>query len=235
MIVSYDGRNFSGWQKQPNADSIQKHVEDAIEVILKEKVNCVASGRTDAGVSAYYQPVHFETVCKIDENKFLRSMNGILTEDIRVLSVVGSDIHARFSAKKKTYLYKMYVSNIDLPLYKDALRVPTNLDFKAMKKFIHMLKGTHDFAGFRASGSETETSVRSIFDVLLVKRGLYLYFTITGNGFLYKMVRNIVGTMLKIGEGKLALSEIKHDLFSNFKSTNTAKAEFLYLLNVKYG
>ena len=97
-----------------------------------------------------------------------------------------------------------------------------------------MLGETHDFKGFRASGSETDSSVRTIYSAKLKKQGNYIYFTITGNGFLYKMVRNIVGTMLKIGEDKIKLNEIKPTLFTTFKATNTAKPEFLYLLNVKY-
>jgi tRNA pseudouridine38-40 synthase len=128
----------------------------------------------------------------------------------------------------------MYTSNIAQPLMCDALQISPNLNFKNMKKFLKLLVGTHDFAGFRASGSETESSVRTIYSANLKKQGNYLHFTITGNGFLYKMVRNIVGTMLKIGEGKINLKAIKPTLFSTFKATNTAKPEFLYLLNVEY-
>ena len=128
----------------------------------------------------------------------------------------------------------MYVSNIDLPLYNNALKIGPNLDFKAMKKFLKMLVGTHDFIGFKASNSQTETTVRKIFSAKLKKENQYLNFYVTGNGFLYKMVRNIVGTMLKIGEGKLNLKDIKSTLFTTFKATNTAKPEFLYLMNVEY-
>ncbi len=234
MMVSYNGREFAGWQRQNNADTIQERIEHSIEIITKKTVNCVASGRTDAGVSAYMQPVHFDIDNTLNEDKFLRSMNGLLPDTIRVLSVEQSNVHARFSAKRKTYLYKMYISNIELPLFSDALRISPNLDYKSMKKFIKLLKGTHDFAGFRASGSETETSVRTIYNINLDRKGMYLYFSITGNGFLYKMVRNIVGTMLKIGEGKLSLKEVKKTLFTDFKATSTAKPQYLYLLNVKY-
>ena len=103
-----------------------------------------------------------------------------------------------------------------------------------MKKFLKMIVGTHDFKGFQASGSETETTVRTIYSAKLKKENQYLNLYITGNGFLYKMVRNIVGTMLKIGEGKINLNELKPTLFFNFKAINTAKPEFLYLLNVEY-
>ena len=221
-------------QRQPNANSIQHELENAIKILTKQEINCVASGRTDAKVSAYAQKVHFDIEKTIDENKFIYSINGILPEDIRVLDMKPTTCHARFSAKKKTYQYKMYVSNISQPLRKNALQINENLDFKSMKKFIKTIKGKHDFAGFKASGAQTETTIRTIYSTKLINRDGYLNFEITGNGFMYKMVRNIVGTMLKIGEGKLKLNEIKPKLFTNFKATYTAPPEFLYLKNVKY-
>lgn len=234
LIITYNGKNYNGYQIQPNGITIQQTLENAIKTITKQDVTCVASGRTDAGVSAYFQPVHFDIEKELNLKKFLYSLNGILPEDIKVLSIQKTNLHARFSAKSKTYLYKMYVSNISQPLMNDALQINANLNFKAMKKFLKLLVGTHNFVGFRASGSTNDTTVRTIYSVKLKKQGNYLHFTITGNGFLYKMVRNIVGTMLKIGEGKLSLKEIKPTLFKTFKAINTAKPEFLYLLNVKY-
>ena len=230
MIVQYDGKNYNGFQKQKSGNTIQNHLEDALKTILKQEIQTTGSGRTDAKVSAYMQPVSFET----DTEKTLYSLNGILPSDIKVLSLIESDINARFDAKQKTYCYKMYVSNVDLPLYNNALRISHNLDFKAMKKFLKLLIGTHDFKGFQASGSETETTIRTIHKAKLKKENQYLNFYVTGNGFLYKMVRNIVGTMLKIGEGKINLKELKPTIFTTFKATNTAKPEFLYLLNVEY-
>ena len=234
MIVQYNGQNYNGFQKQKNGNTIQNMLEDALKTITKEEVSTIGSGRTDAKVSAFMQPVSFETANKINTEKTLYSLNGILPFDIKVLSLVESNIHARFDAKQKTYCYKMYVSNVDLPLYNNALRINPNLDFKAMKKFLKLLVGTHDFKGFQASGSETETTVRSIFKAKLKKENQYLNLYITGNGFLYKMVRNIVGTMLKIGEGKLNLKNLKPTIFNTFKTTNTAKPEYLYLTYVEY-
>ena len=234
MIVQYDGRNYNGFQKQKSGDTIQNNLENALKTILKKEILTIGSGRTDAGVSAYMQPVHFDIENEINTQKVLNSLNGILPSNIKILSLVESNIHARFDAKQKTYCYKMYVSNVDLPLYNNALKINPNLNFKAMKKFLKMIVGTHDFAGFQASGSETETTVRSIYSAKLKKENQYLNFYIAGNGFLYKMVRNIVGTMLKVGEGKLELSKLKQTLFTTFKATNTANPEFLYLLNVNY-
>lgn len=234
MIVQYNGKNYNGFQKQPRGNTIQNELENALKIIFKQNILTTGSGRTDAGVSAYMQPVHFDIEKAIDTNKTLKSLNGILNEDIKVLSITPTSLHARFDAKQKTYQYKMYVSDIDLPLYNKALRISPCLDFKAMKQFLKLIQGTHDFKGFRASGSETETTVRTIYKAKLKKENQYLNFYITGNGFLYKMVRNIVGTMLKIGEHKLDLKTLKSTLFTRFKATNTAKPEFLYMVKVKY-
>ena len=234
MIVQYHGLNYNGFQKQNNKNTIQDKLEEAIFTITKEKVTCVGSGRTDAKVNAYFQPVHFDVEKEINTEKVLYSLNGILPIDIKVLSLIKSDLHARFDAKSKTYIYKMYISNVDLPLCANALRINNNLNFKEMKKFLKLLVGKHDFAGFMASGSQVDSTIRTIYKANLVIEKEYLNLHISGNGFLYKMVRNIIGTMLKIGEGKLNLTEIKPTLFTTFKSTHTAKPEYLYLKDVTY-
>lgn len=234
MIVQYNGINYNGFQKQNNGNTIQNHLEQALKTVLKEDVTCVGSGRTDAKVSAYNQPVHFDCSKTVNTDKLLYSLNGILPEDIKVKGIKETTLHARFDAKKKTYVYKMYISDVDLPLYNNALKIPSNYNFKAMKKFIKSLIGTHDFEGFKASGSEVESNIRTIYNAKLKREGNYLNFYITGNGFLYKMVRNIVGTMLKIGEGKINLKELKTIIFNSYKSTYTARPEFLYLKEVVY-
>ena len=234
MITTYNGTKFSGFQKQKQGNAIQNHLEDALKTILKQDIQTTGSGRTDAGVSAYSQPVHFETETEIEPNKFIRSMNGLLPDDIKVLSIEKSNIHARFDAKKKTYQYKMYRNNIELPLKQNSLRINENINIKEMKKFAKYLIGEHDFKGFQASGSPTETTIRTIYNAKLNICENDITFEITGNGFLYKMVRNIVGTMLLIGEGKLNLKELKPTLFNSFKAKTTAKPEYLYLKNVEY-
>ena len=234
MIVQYNGKNYSGFEVQKNAHTIQGELNHALNLATKQQISTTASGRTDAGVSAYFQPVHFDIQTKINTNTLLRSLNGILPNDIKVLSISPTNINACTSAKKKTYIYKMYISNISLPLYQDALQISPNLNFKSMKSFCSLLKGKHDFAGFQASGAQTKTTVRTIYSIKLKKQGMHLTLSVTGNGFLYKMVRNIVGTMLKVGEGKINLSSLKKNLFTTYKSVYTAKPEFLYLANVKY-
>ena len=234
MIVQYNGQNFNGFQKQKSGNTVQNHIENALKTILKQEINTTGSGRTDAGVSAYFQPVHFETDVEIEKQKFIHSMNGILPDEIKVLDINKTSLHARFDAKSKTYEYKMYKNNIDLPLKQNALRINENINIKEMKKFVKCLIGEHDFKGFQASGSPTETTTRTIYNAKLNICENDITFEITGNGFLYKMVRNIVGTMLLIGEGKLNLKELKPTLFTTFKAKTTAKPEFLYLKNVEY-
>ena len=234
MIITYDGRDFCGWQRQKNANTIQESLEDKLTFLLKENIKCTASGRTDAKVSAYFQPVHFDCERDFNMGKIKNSLNALLPNSIKVLSIEHSNLHARFSAKKKTYLYKMYLSNIEMPLFTDALRVDPNIDIRKMKNFIRLLRGTHDFLGFRASNAQNESNVRTIYNAKLKRVGPYLYFYITGNGFLYKMVRNIVGTMLEVGANRLNLKDLKKTIFKTFKSTHTAKPEYLYLFQVDY-
>lgn len=234
MTIIYDGKNYYGFQRQNNKPTIQGEIEKALDVLLKENIEIVGSGRTDAKVSAYKQTISFETEKIVDNSKFVRSMNGILPADIKVLDIIQSDIHARFTEKKKTYLYKMYISEFAHPLHKNRLTINPKIDIKAMKKFLKMLKGTHDFLGFKSSGNEVNSTTRTIYSAKLILKNNKLDFYITGNGFLYKMVRNIVGTMLKIGEHKIELKEIKKSIFKTYKSTYTAPSKYLYLYDIKY-
>ena len=130
----------------------------------------------------------------------------------------------------------MYVSNVDLPLYNNAFKINPKLDFKAMKQFLKLITGAHDFAGFRANGSETETTVRTIFSASIEKQGEYLIFSVTGNGFLYNMVRIIVGTLIEIGRNKKSLEDLKNLLISSNRAQagKTVSPDGLYLKEVKY-
>lgn len=234
ITITYDGNNYFGFQRQNNKPTIQSEIENALEILLKEKIEIVGSGRTDAKVSAYGQVAHFDSEKEIDKKKFIYSMNGILPKDIKILSIKKSNVHARYSAKKKTYLYKMYISEFDHPLHANRLTISPKLDIKLMKKFIKLLRGTHDFDGFKSSGGNVKSSVRTIYKTQLKLSKSKLDFYITGNGFLYKMVRNIVGTMLKVGEHKIELKELKKSLFKSYHYKFTAPANYLYLYDVSY-
>lgn len=236
LEVSYNGTNFSGFQKQKKGErTIQEELEKALKILLKQDINVVASGRTDSGVHAYNQVCHIECDEIKDFYKFVRSMNGILPEDVKVKNIKETKLHARFSAKKKTYLYKMYVSDIDLPLYDNFLRLPTSISFEYMKEASDELLGEHDFKNFCASGSEVQSTIRTIYDIKWKKVGEELHFYITGNGFLYKMVRNIVGLLVEVGKGKFSYSQFKEYVFGdNINKKYTAPAKALYLYKVVY-
>ena len=235
LVVSYDGTNFAGFQRQAKGErTIQEELEKALKILFKQDINVVASGRTDSGVHAYNQVCHIECD-KIDNfYKFIRSMNGILPADVKVKDVKQTKLHARFSAKRKTYLYKMYISDIDLPLYDNFTRIPTNINFEYMKKASELLVGEHDFANFCASGSEVQSTIRTIYDIKWKKVGEELHFYITGNGFLYKMVRNIIGLLIELGKGKINYEEFKEYACGTLDKKFTAPAKALYLYNVKY-
>lgn len=234
LKIQYDGENYAGWQVQPNKKTIQGEIERAIEIVLKNKANLVASGRTDAGVNAYSQMAHFDAEKIRDLNKFIYSLNGILEKDIRILSIKETEIHARFSAKEKTYLYKMYISDVDLPLKFKALRLDKNIDLKSMRACAKMLKGSHDFKNFCASNSSAQSSVRKIFSCKIKRHNDDINFFVTGNGFLYKMVRNIVGLLIEVGKGKINKTEFKTYAFGKKNKKFTAPSENLYLYRVKY-
>lgn len=235
LVVSYNGTNFAGFQKQKKGErTIQEELEKALKILLKQDINVVASGRTDSGVHAYNQVCHIECEKIANFYKFVRSMNGILPDDVKVKSIKETKLHARFSAKRKTYLYKMYISDIDLPLYDNFLRVPTTIDLDGMKQSSELLVGEYDFANFCASGSEVQSTVRTIYDIKWKKVGEELHFYITGNGFLYKMVRNIVGLLIELGKGKIDIEHFKEYAFGGLNKKFTAPAKALYLYNVKY-
>lgn len=235
LTIQYNGENYAGWQIQPNQSTIQGEIEKAIEIITRQKVNIVGSGRTDAKVNAISQIAHFDIDDEIkDESKFVYSLNGVLPEDIKILSVEKTELHARFSAKKKTYLYKMYTSNTPLPLKYKSLRVDENIDIKKMQTCARLLIGEHDFKNFCASNSSVESTIRRIYACKFIKRGEDIEFFITGNGFLYKMVRNIVGLLIQVGYGKIDKRTFLERAFGESKNKFTAPGENLYLFSVKY-
>ena len=235
LTISYNGTNFAGFQRQKKGErTIQEELEKALKILLKQDIVVVASGRTDSGVHAYNQVCHIECDEIKDFYKFVRSMNGILPSDVKVKDIKETKLHARFSAKRKTYLYKMYVSDIDLPLYDKFLRLPTSINFEYMKETSQLLVGEHDFAKFCASGSEVQSTIRTIYSIKWKKVGEELHFYITGNGFLYKMVRNIVGLLIELGKGKISYNQFKEYAFGNLNKKFTAPSKALYLFNVKY-
>ncbi len=215
LTISYDGTSFFGYQVQNNLRTVQKVLEDALFTITGEKIKTIASGRTDSGVHAKGQVVHFDTNSRIPANKFYLALNGVLDKDVRVLSskCVKDSFHARYSAKAKTYKYSLYTDEIENPL-KDrySTHYPFEINDDLVKKAIDIIVGTHDFKCFLSSGSSVKDTVRTIYKIDYSKKGKDIIFTVKGNGFLYNMVRILVGTILQISEGKISLENLKKAL-----------------------
>ena len=240
LTVSYDGTNYCGWQVQPNGVTVQEKLENAVEQVTGEKVRVAGSGRTDAGVHAKGQVAHFTTNKEsIPPQQFVKALNAHLPEDIRVLKSesVDDSFDACRGAKRKTYKYSTYISQTNLPL-KDryAVKLDRELNVNAVKECAKLFVGEHDFKGFCASGSSVKTTVRTIYDLSVDFNGEDLTFTITGNGFLYNMVRIIVGTLIKVGEGKATEFDVKKmlDLGERTLGGKTLSAKGLCLENVEY-
>ncbi|MBE5741696.1 MAG: tRNA pseudouridine(38-40) synthase TruA [Clostridiales bacterium] len=239
LKIEYDGTNYCGWQIQPNGVTVQEEIEKAILTLTGEKVNLVGSGRTDSGVHAEGQVAHFDTDSSIPAEKFAPALNGLLPDDIKIILSKRADdgFHARFSAKRKTYRYLAYESEQPRPLYdrymtKLAFKVDDKKMDEACKKFI----GTHDFKCFLASGSQVKDTVREIYSAKVERDGDKICFTVCGNGFLYNMVRIMMGTLIKVGEGKLSASEVESVLEKGerINAGATMPPRGLTLLSVEY-
>lgn len=240
-ILSYDGTNFSGYQIQPNGRTVQEELERALTKIHKGIYTKVtASGRTDAGVHAVGQVVHFDTSLTIPEDNWSKALNAILPEDIHVNEVVrvSENFHARFDVREKEYRYFVDNShNRDLFKRNYMYHFNKEVDLEAITKACTIIMGEHDFSSFCAANSGVKgDKVRTIYHASCVKQGSNLVFTFRGSGFLYNMVRILVGTLIEIGSGK----RNPHDMYSildakdRSEAGKTAPAQGLFLWNVIY-
>lgn len=238
LEICYNGKNYCGYQIQPKLKTVQGELENALKVIFNSDIKTIASGRTDAKVSALCQVVNFETDIKISEYSLLSRLNLTLPSDIKVLkvSVVDNNFNARYSAKKKTYAYNFYINRISNPYYDDfCYRVSYNIDVNKLESELKTLVGTFDFTAFSSADTQVESKVRTIYSVNLNKHGNIYTVTICGNGFLKNMIRIIMGTLFDIARGK-----IKQSVLDIIKSKNramagkTAGAVGLVLVDVNY-
>ena len=201
--VEYDGTDFGGWQRQPNAVSIQELLEKALTVALRAPSEITGAGRTDAGVHARAQAVHFDSEKKIDLGKLQLSLNALLPPQIAVYNMaeVDSSFHARFSAVSRQYKY--YLSLRKQPLFlKRVWMIYNKVDWDLVRKNSLDLLGTHDFETFCASGAGSDNTVCTVKNVNLVETRDGLVFTIEADRFIYKMVRSVVGSLIDIGRGR---------------------------------
>lgn len=243
LLLEYDGTKYCGWQRQSPGHcaqpSIQETVEKALKVVLRENTRVSASGRTDAGVHARAQAAHFSTRSCVSLDTLLRSLNGLLPHDICAYHAgeVPASFHSRFDASDKTYRYTILNRKYPSPLYRHtAYHVWFPLDINRMRRAAAVLKGTHDFRGFKASGPKKISTQRTITHIRLAKDGDFIYIDITADGFLHTMVRTIVGTLVEIGKGRFPVTRIRSVFSSRDRrlAGPTAPAHGLCLLRVSY-
>ncbi len=245
LKIAYDGTEYAGWQCQKNASSVQECLENAVLAALGEKVRITASGRTDAGVHAAGQVCHFDSEkITVPPEKMPDCLNRHLPPDIRAIEGWGADegFDANRSAKRKTYCYSLYVSQREMPLKERfAVRIESAPSLECLQESAKLFEGEHDFKAFCASGSSVKTTVREVYHVRVEESKSYgsrdLKIYVTGNGFLYNMVRTMVGELLDLSVGK----RTKESLLTAYRTGErnllgkTMPAKGLTLMNVEYG
>jgi tRNA pseudouridine38-40 synthase len=240
LTIAYDGTHYAGWQLQPNGKTVQEIVEGAVAKIAGRPVRIHGSGRTDAGVHAKGQVASCSFGTQLKVATLLRALNANLPEDVRVLRVqeVGLKFHARFSAKGKEYRYQIDCGVVADPFLRAyAWHHPRPLNVAAMRKASRLLKGRHDFSALSANPMRpVESPVRTISKLTVTKQDDLLTILVRANGFLYKMVRSVVGALVKVGEGRLTAAQLR-ELVNGKKRTalvETAPARGLFLWRVFY-
>ena len=232
-------KTLTGWQKQPTKLNIQGEIERAIELITGEQVDLTASGRTDAGVHAIGQVANFKTNSNLPTEKFTIAINSKLKKSIRIQKAeeVEERFHSRYNCKQKTYRYIINNGEQGSAIYRNLeYYVPIKLDIEGMKKAIKYFEGEHDFKGFKASGTSSKSSVRKIYKANIIEEGERIGIELTGNGFLYNMVRIIAGTLVEVGLGKIKPEEITSIIESRDRTRagKTLPPHALYLVKVEY-
>lgn len=240
LTIEYDGTNYLGWQKQPQGPTVQLEIEKVLKNMTGEDINLSGSGRTDSGVHAFGQVANFQTNSKIKVNEFQMGLNSSLPKDITIINAEETDLdfHAQFSAKSKTYIYKILNSpHPSALLRKRAWFVPLELDIDLMKRSAEYLIGEHDFKAFAQSSIEIKSTVRTVLKVSIdEKDNNLILFRIEATGFLKRMVRLIIGTLIQVGKGQISTTDFFNILQSGEKTkfVYCAPPQGLYLKEVKY-
>ena len=240
LKIEYDGKNFAGWQTQPGKVSIQGEIIKAIKEVTGEDVELTASGRTDAGVHALGQVANFKTNTNIEISKIPYALNSKLPNSIVILNAeeVDDRFHSRYNCKGKTYRY--IVNNAEFPSALNRYRefhMPQKLDFENMQKALKYFEGTHDFKGFKSSGgSPKKTTVRTLTKCEINKIDNKIIIELSGDGFLYNMVRIIAGTIVDVGLGKIDVHNVERIIEEGDRKLagRTLPPHGLYLVEVKY-
>lgn len=239
LTIEYDGTEYCGWQRQQNGLSIQQVIEEGLERITGDQITITGSGRTDSGVHARGQVANFFTNASIPAERFSYALNSVLPRDIRIVDSeeVSPDFHARYSAKGKRYRYAILLNPHGTAIgHRYYYHIRQSLDVDKMAQACRDLIGTYDFKAFQAYGSSVKTTERTIYTAEFDTKMPYVNFIIEGNGFLYNMVRIIVGTLIEIGAGKKEPEDMKKIILSkdrNFAGP-TAPPQGLFLDKVFY-
>jgi tRNA pseudouridine38-40 synthase len=241
LIIAYDGTPFAGWQSQSHRNTIQDDVEHAFERVLGKQVRVHGAGRTDAGVHAVAQCAHIDLPNdRLSPARWTEALNALLPPTIRILrcQYVSNDFHARLSAKGKIYRYRIWLAPVLPPFeYHRAWHIPRPINVKILKRAAKQFAGTHDFAGFAANrGKQDKSTIRTIYSVRIRHEGPCRAIEFDGDGFLYKMVRLIVGSLVKCALGKMHIEDITTRLDSGQVGPDrlVAPAEGLFLVRVRY-
>ncbi|QXE01886.1 tRNA pseudouridine(38-40) synthase TruA [Terribacillus sp. DMT04] len=240
-IVSYEGTKFSGFQVQDQYRTIQGEIEKALTKIHKgQQIRIQASGRTDAGVHAKGQVIHFDTELRLGDYNWRKALNTLLPDDIRIVDITGAEegFHARYNAKRKQYKYFIHnAPEQDVFKRHYVHHVPYNLDFDRIQQAIQVIEGTHDFTAFCSARAEVKgEKIRTIYEAACEKQDDMIVLTFTGNGFLYNMVRILAGTLIAIGNGRKEPEDMASILASKDRqlASKTAAASGLFLWKVEY-
>jgi len=239
LLIIYDGTNFSGWQRQADRRTVQQDLEEAIGRLTGVEAPTNASGRTDAGVHALGQVVHFYTISNHPPAVFIKALNAMLAPDVRVLAAwdVPQAFHATFDAKSKRYRYVLDNAPIADPfLLRTAWHVYLPIDAAAMHRAAQFLRGRHDFRSFETNWPNRTSSVRTIFDIEVTRHDSRVHVEVEADGFLYNMVRSITGTLVQVGIGRWPESKVREALLAEDRrqAGPTAPPQGLFLLRVRY-
>ncbi len=239
LTVCYDGGDYYGFQRQNALPTVQQKLEEALSTRFQQSISVHPSGRTDAGVHAIAQVVHFDVDSEIKTSSFGYSINTLLPKDIAITSCekVSDDFHAQFGAKRKTYLYKICLCKIHSPLKRKYFHVCFyDLDIVKMQDACKYFVGEHDFRAFMLANDEKENTVRTIYNLSVKKFDDEVHIRVTGNGFLHNMVRIIAGTLVDVGRGRIAPQDIQKIIASkrHVGTGKTLDPQGLYLESVEY-
>lgn len=243
LTIAYDGTDYVGWQVQPNGIAIQQRLEEGWKKVTGETIRITASGRTDSGVHALGQVCSLTTASLLSNEQLVRAVNAETPYDIAVLKIetVAEGFHAIRDAVKKTYHYHIQYGRIQDPLrLRDCWFVPGEIDVRAMQAGAKWITGKHDFASFQSAGAERTTTVRNVIRLEVTEEVIHGFpgskIAITANGFLYNMVRNIVGTLVRVGKGREEVDWVGwvRDQYDRKYAGQTAPGHALFLNDVVY-